>query len=98
METPSLFPFFLFSPFLLSSSSLPSLPPSFPSSPILLSLLSPQQQYFILLLLTDGTLSDMRETKLALIRASSLPMSVIIVGVGGANFSAMRELDADEAR
>ena len=25
-------------------------------------------------------------------------MSVIIVGVGGANFSAMRELDADDAR
>ena len=87
-------PSFPFSPLFL----FPSLPPSFPSSPILLSLLSPHQQYFILLLLTDGTLSDMRETKLALIRASSLPMSVIIVGVGGANFSAMRELDADEAR
>ena len=84
---------FPFSPLFL----FPFLPPSFPSFPIL-SLLSPQQQYFILLLLTDGTLSDMRETKLALIRASSLPMSVIIVGVGGANFSAMRELDADEAR
>lgn len=74
-----------------------SLPLFFPSSS-LLSLFVPQQQYFILLLLTDGTLSDMRETKLALIRASSLPMSVIIVGVGGANFSAMRELDADDAR
>ena len=89
---PSLLPF---SPLFSFSSSLPlSLPLSFPPSPPLL----PQQQYFILLLLTDGTLSDMRETKLALIRASSLPMSVIIVGVGGANFSAMRELDADEAR
>lgn len=90
----SLLPFSpLFSiPFLFHSLSF--LPPL--SS--LLSLFVSQQQYFILLLLTDGTLSDMRETKLALIRASSLPMSVIIVGVGGANFSAMRELDADDAR
>ena len=85
----------------LLSSLFLSFPPSllsFLPSPLLFSLFLPQQQYFILLLLTDGTLSDMRETKLALIRASSLPMSVIIVGVGGANFSAMRELDADDAR
>jgi len=40
----------------------------------------------------------MLETKSALIWASGFPMSVIIVGVGGADFSAMRELDADEAR
>jgi len=40
----------------------------------------------------------MQETKSALIWASGFPMSVIIVGVGGADFSAMRELDADEAR
>ena len=85
---------------LLSSLFLSSFTPSLLSFLLypLLSLFVPQQQYFILLLLTDGTLSDMRETKLALIRASSLPMSVIIVGVGGANFSAMRELDADDAR
>ena len=51
-----------------------------------------------MLLLTDGVLSDMQETKSALIWASGFPMSVIIVGVGGADFSAMRELDADEAR
>ncbi len=40
----------------------------------------------------------MVETKRAVIRASRLPMSIIIVGVGGADFSAMRELDADEGR
>ena len=55
------------------------------------------QQYFILLLLTDGVITDMRETKLAIIRASYLPMSIIIVGVGGADFSAMVELDSDDA-
>jgi len=54
------------------------------------------QQYFVLLLLTDGVITDMRETKLAIIRASSLPMSIIIVGVGGADFSAMVELDSDD--
>lgn len=48
-----------------------------------------------MLLLTDGVLSDMGETKLALVRASALPMSLIIVGVGGADFAAMNELDGD---
>ena len=55
-----------------------------------------QQNYFILLLLTDGVLSDMMETKKALIHASRYPMSVIIVGVGGADFAAMDELDSDD--
>ena len=50
------------------------------------------------MLLTDGVLSDMADTKAALVRASRLPMSVIIVGVGQADFSDMRELDADEGR
>ena len=59
---------------------------------------SPPQQYFILLMLTDGAISDMNNTKLAIIEASRLPMSIIIVGVGNANFDAMNELDADESR
>ena len=49
-------------------------------------------------MLTDGVLSDMNETTLALIRASRLPMSVIIVGVGKADFSDMNTLDADNGR
>ena len=40
----------------------------------------------------------MYETKLAVIRASRLPMSIIIVGVGAADFRAMEELDADEKK
>jgi hypothetical protein len=47
-------------------------------------------------MLTDGVLSDMEATKLAIVRASRLPMSVIIVGVGTADFADMNELDADE--
>ena len=31
----------------------------------------------------------------AIVKASSLPLSIIIVGVGGADFAAMDELDAD---
>lgn len=54
------------------------------------------QQYFILLMLTDGEISDMADTIRAIIRASRLPMSIIIVGVGNADFSAMNQLDCDE--
>ena len=60
--------------------------------------LSTQQSYFILLLLTDGVITDMKETKLAIIRASALPMSIIIVGVGRADFTAMNELDSDDKK
>jgi copine 5/8/9 len=38
--------------------------------------------YFILLILTCGSICDMPETKQALIDASTLPLSVIIVGIG----------------
>lgn len=56
------------------------------------------QQYFVLLMLTDGAISDMDATKAAIVAASFLPMSIIIVGVGGADFSAMDELDADDQK
>ena len=50
----------------------------------------------MLLLLTDGVLSDMSNTIDALVRASRFPMSVIIVGVGQADFKDMNALDCDE--
>ncbi|KAL9974985.1 hypothetical protein ACROYT_G012097 [Oculina patagonica] len=53
--------------------------------------------YFILLLLTDGVITDMEQTKQAVVAASGLPMSIIIVGVGGADFQMMEELDSDDA-
>ncbi|XP_023570512.1 copine-1 isoform X4 [Octodon degus] len=52
-------------------------------------------QYFVLLLLTDGAVTDVEATCQAVVNASKLPMSVIIVGVGGADFEAMEQLDAD---
>uniref|UniRef100_A0A8C2CY20 Copine 8 n=1 Tax=Cyprinus carpio TaxID=7962 RepID=A0A8C2CY20_CYPCA len=55
-------------------------------------------QYFILLIITDGVISDMAQTKESIVNAACLPMSIIIVGVGPAEFDAMIELDGDEVR
>lgn len=56
------------------------------------------KHYFVLLIITDGIISDMHQTKNTIIMASSLPISIIIVGVGDADFDAMDELDSDEVR
>uniref|UniRef100_A0A7N8X0W5 Copine Va n=1 Tax=Mastacembelus armatus TaxID=205130 RepID=A0A7N8X0W5_9TELE len=55
-------------------------------------------QYFVLLIITDGVISDMAQTKEAIVNAAKLPMSIIIVGVGQAEFDAMVELDGDDVR
>lgn len=52
--------------------------------------------YYVLLLLTDGVITDMDETRAAIVYASNLPMSLIIVGVGQADFTDMRTLDGDD--
>ncbi|XP_074843094.1 copine-3 isoform X2 [Carettochelys insculpta] len=52
-------------------------------------------QYFVLLIITDGVITDLDATRSAIVNASRLPMSIIIVGVGGADFSAMEFLDGD---
>ncbi|KAK3200460.1 hypothetical protein Dsin_023875 [Dipteronia sinensis] len=54
-----------------------------------------RSKYFVLLIITDGVLTDLQETKNALVRASDLPLSILIVGVGGADFTQMEILDAD---
>lgn len=54
--------------------------------------------YSVLLILTDGIITDMMDTKRAIINASTLPLSIIIVGVGSSDFSAMEELDGDDGR
>ncbi|XP_030503781.2 protein BONZAI 3 isoform X1 [Cannabis sativa] len=54
-----------------------------------------ENKYYVLLIITDGVLSDLQETKNALVKASDLPLSVLIVGVGDADFSQMEILDAD---
>ncbi|CAF91569.1 unnamed protein product [Tetraodon nigroviridis] len=53
-------------------------------------------QYFVLLILTDGEITDLDQTRDAVVRASRLPLSIIIVGVGPADFKAMELLDGDD--
>ncbi|KAI7829646.1 Copine-domain-containing protein [Gamsiella multidivaricata] len=54
------------------------------------------EEYYVLLILTDGVITDMDNTIRAIIDASRLPLSIIIVGVGSANFDNMNVLDADD--
>jgi len=51
------------------------------------------QAYTILLILTDGAVSDVRSTAACIDQASDAPLSIVIVGVGNADFSAMQFLD-----
>lgn len=58
-----------------------------------------QNQHFtVLLILTDGQCTDMPATINKIIEASqSHPLAIVIVGIGNADFSAMRRLDGDDA-
>jgi hypothetical protein len=55
----------------------------------------PHEIYHVLLILTDGAIMDMPETISSIVHASGMPMSIIIVGVGQADFESMEELDCD---
>ena len=54
--------------------------------------------YFVLLIITDGLITDFEETKALLRSVSMLPMSIIIIGVGDEDFSEMEELDGDDVK
>ncbi|VAI45739.1 unnamed protein product [Triticum turgidum subsp. durum] len=60
------------------------------------SLTNNQQKYFILLIVTDGVVTDFQETIDAIIKASDFPLSIIVVGVGGADFKEMEFLDPNK--
>lgn len=57
---------------------------------------SDPSNYFVLLIITDGIITDLEETKRSIIKASKLPLSIIIIGVGQEDFSAMDGLDSDD--
>uniref|UniRef100_A0A673I7J8 Copine-3 n=1 Tax=Sinocyclocheilus rhinocerous TaxID=307959 RepID=A0A673I7J8_9TELE len=52
-------------------------------------------QYCVLLIITDGEITDLDQTRQSIVNSSKLPMSIIIVGVGEADFKAMEFLDGD---
>lgn len=56
------------------------------------------QKYFVLMIITDGVINDTEATIDALRIASTLPISIIIVGVGYADFSTMDALDGDDGK
>ena len=48
------------------------------------------------MILTDGEIHDMSVVKELIVQAANnLPLSIIIVGIGNANFSNMQILDGD---
>jgi len=51
--------------------------------------------YTVLLILTDGEIHDMDATIDVLVKAAALPLSIIIVGIGNADFTKMEILDGD---
>merc|ERR1719240_28485 len=57
---------------------------------------SATQEYYVLLVITDGVITDMQDTISTIVRASDTPLSIVIVGVGNADFDAMDVLDADD--
>ena len=60
------------------------------------SLYSNPFSYAILMIITDGQISDMEDTIEEIVESSKLPISIVIVGVGSADFANMDILDGDE--
>ena len=54
------------------------------------------QKFHICLIITDGVINDMQKSIDQIVRGSTLPIAIIIVGVGDADFSSMEVLDGDE--
>lgn len=57
-----------------------------------------EKLYHILLILTDGDVHDLPETIDVIVSMSSLPVSIIIVGLGNEDFEKMEILDGDHGR
>ena len=58
---------------------------------------NPQKNnYYILMILTDGIINDMNETIDSIVEGSKLPLSIVIIGIGNADFTNMVFLDGDK--
>ena len=49
------------------------------------------------MILTDGIINDLEDTIDEVVAGTDLPVSIIIVGIGSADFGQMETLDADDA-
>nr|BAJ93261.1 predicted protein [Hordeum vulgare subsp. vulgare]BAK01512.1 predicted protein [Hordeum vulgare subsp. vulgare] len=54
--------------------------------------------YMILFILTDGEIHDRAEVIDLLVQCNTLPISIIIVGIGEGDFAIMHELDDDNCQ
>ncbi|KAJ1561458.1 Copine-1, partial [Nowakowskiella sp. JEL0078] len=54
------------------------------------------KKYHVLLIITTGEISDVDRTLDAILRASDSQLSIVIVGVGWADFEIMRQLDTNQ--
>jgi hypothetical protein len=52
-------------------------------------------KYYVLTILTDGNTDDTNETKELLIKASTMPLSIVIIGIGKASFNLIEDLTED---
>lgn len=78
-----------FAPLITNAAHMASLYPVTPT----------YQHFSVLLILTDGAVSDLVETIDAIIDCSKrAPLAIVIVGIGDADFSSMRRLDGDTAK
>ena len=48
------------------------------------------------MILTDGIINDMNETIDSIVEGSKLPLSIVIIGIGNADFTNMVFLDGDK--
>lgn len=53
------------------------------------------KKYYVYLILTDGMIHDINDTVEQIVISTQLPISVIIIGIGNADFSNMVFLDSD---
>lgn len=64
---------------------------------ILSSMTNSFNDYYILLILTDGQITDMKQAINSIVHLSCLPISIILVGIGNTDdFESMNFLDGDE--
>jgi len=59
---------------------------------------NPLPKYHILTIITDGCIQDMEDTKEMIINTEDTPLSIIIIGVGNADFTEMKVLDGDNSK